>query len=483
MKSLLSAIVLALLATLILFPLPARAAESQIELKDINFVFLHGAGSNALSQQLLTDTVREKLPDYIREYEQANPGIKVRADTLNRSYPNNVDIETWADNIIEGVNKEFPDKKNLVLVGHSFGGKAALYLASGKRGNFADRIAAVVTINTPVRGLDNYYTTGGVAIDDYLQARFLTFDRGIMDSTVHYDSSEDGKIVGSTKNWLALVSAEGAPLSNEFDFGGFDPMPRDMDDTIVPITAQYSEGADVVYYGEHGHHDFAHSEELSGKLAGNILDYLFGKPVAYSVLVDRGIVEHMADLMPGTDSWEDVTRETLSSSGRLEHRNGSFFKWQQWEDVVDARLLRGQRGDFEVSRKSLPFLTGVAEARWMTDDPQDTRLYIRTRAAPRSRVSVEWAVYESPLLPSGIQRDHYEVEVITGTPFTNIKRVSWASDRSQDFRLRISSAAESPFRWFRAEWRVYGKEVRQRNIIDELKGRVYTSPPEQWWLE
>ncbi|HKJ89052.1 MAG TPA: hypothetical protein VKA48_11140, partial [Gammaproteobacteria bacterium] len=79
-------------------------------------------------------------------------------------------------------------------------------------------------------------------------------------------------------------------------------------------------------------------------------------------------------------------------------------------------------------------------------------------------------IYRRGLLAEG-QRDHYEVEIDTGTPLTTIRYVSWLSSDPGDLRLKINSEAERPFRWFRAEWRVYAKEARYRQIIDHIAAR------------
>jgi hypothetical protein len=122
---------------------------------------------------------------------------------------------------------------------------------------------------------------------------------------------------------------------------------------------------------------------------------------------------------------------------------------------------------------SFPLLTGIKESRWLNaDNPEDCRIYLQTRAAPRNSVQVGWTVYQQGLLPLGIERDHYEVEIATGTPLTNIGHVSWETADTRDVRLRIWSEAESPFRWFKAQWRVYFKESRQRKVIDEIPVQV-----------
>jgi pimeloyl-ACP methyl ester carboxylesterase len=440
-----------------------------VRVKELNFVFLHGAGGNVCSMQRLADSIMEQVPAYIAEYEQANPDTEVRADVLLRCYPNDVDIETWADNIAESVDEYMPGKRNLVLIGHSMGGKTALYAVANDIGGLADRTAMVVTINSPIRSLKQYYFTGGASLADYYLALGLFSDSGVSDSIVNYDSAEDGRWVAANKHWLAFIAGESAPFSPQFNVGGVDAMPHNMDDNIIPISAQHTDRADVVYYGEHSHNDFADSDEVSGSIAEQILRYIFGGEIECSVLVRGGRLEHAAGWLPGTDYWEDVVGEVLVSSGSLEHTNESFFRWQGWEDVVGEYPLGITRSSYRVVlKKRFPFVNSIEEVRWLNPyDTSDLQLYLKTRAAPRNSVRVDWETYRRGLLID-TQRDHYEVEIATGTPLTTIRYASWLSGDPSDLRLRISSEAERPFRWFKAEWRVYFKESRYRKVIDEL---------------
>jgi pimeloyl-ACP methyl ester carboxylesterase len=449
---------------------PAQSApDNSIQVKEFNFVFLHGVGGHAGALQLLGDSIMAQLPTYIFDYEQANPGTKVRVDTLHRYYPNDVDIDTWAKNIADSIEKHFPDKKNLILIGHSMGGKSALYAVAKNIGGLADKVVMVVTINSPIKRLQDYYFTGGGTASDYIRAQWLILNGGAADSVTYYDSSQDGQWVGSNKHWLAFISAEAAPLSDQFNFAGVDPLPRDMDDGIIPISAQYSDGADVIYYGEHGHSDFSEMDEVAESIAVQILRYIFGGNIDCSVFARSGSYEHKADWLLGTDYWEDIAGEILANSGKVEHKNESYTKWQEWDDVVGEFTLGGGRSSYRVNRVSLPFLTGVKKFRWLhPDDSEDSRLYIRTRAAPRSSVQAEWHIYQQGLLPVGMAREHYEVQMVTGTPLTAIKSVSWQTDNPCDLRLRIYSEAQSPFRWFKAEWKVYFKGSRLRQIINEI---------------
>jgi hypothetical protein len=407
---------------------------------------------------------------YILAYEQDNPDIDIQVDILNRCYPSDVNMQTWSGNVADSIGRHFHGKQNIILIGHSAGGKAALYAVAHNIGGITERVAMVVTINSPIKPLDGYYVTGGASVVDYCRARWLLADEGICDSISNYDSSEDGSWVASNKHWLAFVSSESAPSSDQFDFGGVDGWPRDMDDSTIPISAQYSDAADVVYYGEYGHSDFSESEEVAGFMAEQILNYVFGGTIECSVFVRSGTFEHKANWLLGTDYWEDIVGGVLVDSGRLEHMNESFFSWQEWQDVLGETPEGSIRSNYQVSLVNpLLFFTGVAESTWfVADDSQDCQLYIRSWAAPRNRVQVDWKIYRQGLLPEGTERDHYEVEIVTGTPLTTINYASWLTDDPRDLRLRIISQAESPFRWFKAEWRVYAKEPRERQIIDEF---------------
>ena len=243
-----------------------------------------------------------------------------------------------------------------------------------------------------------------------------------------------------------------------------------MDDQIVPISAQYADGADVVYYGEYAHGDFTELADVAGFLADQTLRYVFGGNIQCSVFAQGGAFDHKAAFFPGTEFWQDTVGEVLAGSGTLSHRNDSYFQWQEWADVVGGASPGSTRSSFQTTeKKSFPILTGIKQVGWLSpDDPLDGRISVITRAAPRSSVQVDWSVYQVGLLPSGIVRDHYEVEIDTGTQFTSIGQVGWETGDPRDLRLLISSQAPGPFRWFEAQWRVYYKESRQRKIIDSL---------------
>ncbi len=461
-------VILSLLCISLACPELAQAAtESTTKTKELNFVFLHGLNSNSSDLQLLEDSIVDRMPAYITNYKYDQPDMNILTNSLLRSYPNDVDINTWAQNMADGINKRFAGKKNLVLIGHSMGGKTALYAVAHNIGNLADKVAMIVTINSPIKSLVNYYYVGGDTALDYWGAQKFLSNKGALESLTNYDSSQDGQWVSTNKHWLAFISAESSPQSSQFDVNGVDPLPRNMDDVIVPISAQYADGADVVYYGEYGHGDFTQLVDVAGYLADQILRYIFGGNIECSVFARGGAFEHKAAILPGTEYWQDLVGEVLADSGTLTHRNESYFKWQEWEDMVGGISAGSARSTFQTAqKKSFPILTGIKQASWANpDDLRDGRISLITRAAPRSGVQVDWSVYQEGLLPLGIVRDHYEVEIDTGTQFTSIGQVGWKTSDPRDLRLQISSQAPGPFRWFEAQWRVYYKESRQRKII------------------
>ena len=171
----------------------ASAAESPVGVKELNFVFLHGGLGNPCGPQFLADSVLEQIPRYIHDYERANPGIKIKVNVMNRCYPNDVDVETWANNIADSIDEYFPVKGNLIFIGHSLGGKSALYAVANNIGNLAERTALVVTINSPIKSLDRYLVAGGGSFVTYCRAALWSTTRGACMSVATYDSSEDGR--------------------------------------------------------------------------------------------------------------------------------------------------------------------------------------------------------------------------------------------------------------------------------------------------
>jgi pimeloyl-ACP methyl ester carboxylesterase len=444
-------------------------SDKAVHTKELNIVFLHGMGGSSCSFQLLTDWITKRIEAYILVYEQSNPGIKIKFNMLSRCYPGYADIKTWANNVADSINQHFGNKNNLILIGHSMGGKTALYTVAHDIGGLADRVSTVVTINSPIKSLSRYYAPGGGSPLSYCRTGLLGTDQGVCSSVTSYDSSKDGAWVAQNKHWLALISGEGAPMSTQFDRGGVDVWPRDIDDGVVPISAQYSDGADVIYYGEYAHSTLGVSDEIAQYIADRIIRYVFGLSVECCVFSRSGTIEHDADWLLGKDKWNDMVGEVFAASGTLRHTNTSFTKWEKWDDVIGEAVLQTQRSHAQIQQLSLPILTRIQGAKWLdTNNLQDGRLSLQTSAAPRTSVELKWSIYDRGLLPEGTKRAYYEVSIKDGTPLTAIGEVSWTSVDVRDIRLLISSEAHSPFRWFKAEWRVFKLESRQKGIIDEI---------------
>lgn len=454
---------------------PARADDSAPSGRviELNFVFLHGLGGNTCTFQMITDKIDELLPLYTEGYTERNPGTTFEVNILARCYPGYLNIETWAENVAVSIQEHFGDKDNLIIVGHSMGGKVALYTVANNIGNLFNKTAAVVTINSPVRNLDRYYVPGGGPMLDYCQTTMLGSDEGICTSLAFYDSARDGLYIGETKHWLAFVSAEDAPLSRKYDRSGVDVWPRNMDDGIVPLPAQFSDGADVIYYGDYGHSDIGLEEEAANKVANNILRYIFGDPIECSVLARTGELEHEADWLLGTDYWSDIVGGIPLESGTITRRNDSFFKWEHWEDIVGEGIYEDKRAYSHITLDSFPLLTNIDRADWyVSENTSDFRLKIETGAAPLTTAEVNWTLFGKGYFELGRERTFYDVEITAGTPLAGIRQVSWlTADDPLDPVMWVWSEAQSPFRWFEAEWKIYQKATRYVALIEEISPR------------
>ncbi|UCC17155.1 MAG: DUF2974 domain-containing protein [Dehalococcoidales bacterium] len=452
---------------------PVHAEERPEVVKELNFVFCHGMGGNPCAFQNIVDRINELLPYFIDRYQEKNPGISVKVNTLARCYPAYVDINTWANNIAYSINNHFEGKDNLILVGHSMGGKTALFATAQNVGNITDRVAAVITINSPIKKLSDYYVPGGGPMADYCRTSQLGNDQGVCDSVAFYDSSSDGLKVSQGQRWLAFVSAEPSPLSPLYNQAGVDVWPRNLDDGVVPLSAQFSEGAEVVYYGEHQHSDVGAKDTTSLFLANNILFYVFGYEMEFSVPARTGIIKHEADWLLGTDQWSDIVGGVPTANGTITHRNSAFYKWQQWEDIIGECEAGDERSYSHVHLDSVPLLTSIRGATWVNSvNSSDCRLKVTTTAAPLTTVEAEWTVFSAGLLPEETPRSFYDIEIIKGTPLASIVVVNWWKDDPLNPVIWIRSEAQSPFRWFEARWTTYKKEYRNVNVNNDIPVKV-----------
>ncbi|UCD09020.1 MAG: alpha/beta hydrolase [Dehalococcoidales bacterium] len=463
----------AVFCTQFLIAQPVHAEGKPEIVKELNFVFCHGMGGNPCTFQNITDRINEILPYFIDRYQEKNPGISVKVNFLDRCYPGHVDINTWANNIADSINERFEGKDNLILVGHSMGGKTALFATAHNVGNITNRVAAVITINSPIKKLDDYYVPGGGPMPDYCRTTLLGSDQGVCDSVAFYDSSADGLKVSREKRWLAFISAEPSPLSPLYNQSGVDIWPRNLDDGVVPLPAQFSEGADVVYYGEAQHSDVGAKDTTSLFLANNIMFYIFGYEMEFSIPARTGIVEHEADWLLGTDRWSDIVGGIVTANGTIIHKNSSFYKWEKWEDIIGQCEPGDERSYSHVHLDSVPILTSIRSASWVNStNTSDCRLSVSTSAAPFTTVKADWTIFSAGLLPEETPRSFYDIEIIKGTPLASITDVKWWKDDPLNPVIWIRSQAQSPFRWFEARWSTYKKEKRIVNVIDDIPVKV-----------
>ncbi|MBN2239301.1 MAG: hypothetical protein JW712_05970 [Dehalococcoidales bacterium] len=470
-KKLISLCVLLLCLQLSIFQ-AVQAAPSTEVIKELNFVFLHGMGGNPCAFQSLADQINDMIPYFIDRYQEKNPGIQIKVNMLDRCYPGYVSIETWAKNIADSINEHFGEKDNLILVGHSMGGKTALYTVAHDIGAIADRVAAVITINSPVKKLNDYYVPGGGPMLEYCRTVLLGDDEGVCDSVAFYDSSADGLKISQEKHWLAFISAESSPVSSDFNQSGVDIWPRNLDDGVVPLTAQFADGADVIYYGQSQHSDAGEVEEISKNLSNFILLYIFGYPVDFSVPARTGIIEHEADWLLGTDQWSDIVGGIATANGTIVHQNKSFFKWGEWEDIIGDCEEGDERSYSHIHLASTPLISSISGANWVSENTSDCRLNVITRAAPLTKLEVEWTVFSAGILPEENPRSFYDIEITKGTPLASIIGINWWKDNPQNPVIWVRSQAQSPFRWFEARWSTYMKESRVVNIIDDIPEQV-----------
>jgi hypothetical protein len=175
----------------------------------------------------------------------------------------------------------------------------------------------------------------------------------------------------------------------------------------------------------------------------------------------------------GTDYWSDIVGGVPMESGTITHRNGSLFTWQSWEDVIGEGDYADKRAYTHISLTTLPLVSRISRAEWY--DPVNTgdfRLSVKTGTAPLATVNVEWTIFGKGYFELGRDRTFYDIEITAGTPLASIRQVSWLSaDDPLDPVMWVYSEAQSPFRWFRAEWKIYQKETRYITLIDDISPR------------
>lgn len=243
----------------------------------INLVFLHGFASSSSAMVLVRNNVIAGLRGYQLK------------DNLG-SYPNNVDVKAWAFNIGQRVNVNFPGKeKNVVLIGHSMGGKAAVYAVAHNSWGIANKVAMIFTYNTPYHRLDRYQVN--YRIPEGIKGGCRTIlkvlgigDRGVCESLATYDSVQDAANVRARGIPIyALFSGESEPLSNACNrlfkgkvSLGLDLYPSDRDDGFVPLDAQVVDGTTGIFYGP-----FCHTDHTEPDVAKTIANWIVARIVQH----------------------------------------------------------------------------------------------------------------------------------------------------------------------------------------------------------
>ena len=258
-------------------------AEVCMRPSQYNLVFLHGWMGEPVDFSHLAASVRSELEKRLPVGRDLIPDCS-----------NTEDVDTWAQSITAAI----PDSwSNLILIGHSMGGKAALR-ALAHNESLAERTAMLISINTPYRDLQRYNRS----ILTLCGARTLmTNDRGACSSLAYVDSCnfDAGAVINHRGiPVVALVSCELRASSRECDLIDFlqehipgyiaedianlpsDMFPNHRDDGVVPLDAQACPGMTVIPYGQSL--NYCHSD-----CTGRALDVVVAKIV-------RAIVERFA---------------------------------------------------------------------------------------------------------------------------------------------------------------------------------------------
>jgi pimeloyl-ACP methyl ester carboxylesterase len=448
---------------------------------ELNLVFLHGAPGEPLSMGPLETALRDSLAPKITAYEQSHPGMNIEVNTWIPDLDNDESVSSWANNIATFINDNLPNKENIILIGHSMGGKSAIYAVKNNVGGLQAKTLAVVTINSPIEEMDHYVTTGGFSIwENFCGAWFTlsghdtqTGDNGVCTSVAHHDSRDEAIWIAQNKHLLMFISGEdGGPNSTQCNSLIGDGLPRDQDDELFPISAQNVPEADVVYYGNYCHSALHDNSAATNFMAETISNYIFGDVIHCSVLVREGSYDNKADIYPGTDSWEDIRGDVLACEGSWIEETCNSIPTCSWNPIVGCNPCPGgdERSYCEVSKDpSSDLSTWINTYGWESSDVNDCRIYVDAGAAYRNWLKINWRIYGKGLLPTGTPRDHYEVRVIDADdPGTGTSWVRWETSAPNDCRIRISSWAWSPNYWIRIGWRVYKNESRQISLISDM---------------
>jgi pimeloyl-ACP methyl ester carboxylesterase len=336
----------------------------------MNILFLHGTPGEPFHMEPLKDKIEELLHEQGLELNHWNPDL-----------PNSDSLEDWSSNVANAIN-EWGTHERIVIVGHSFGGKVAIYAVYNDIGGMRDKVDTVITVNSPIRKYEGVYYNAYARSYRYPDFLISLFAKEIgcektdsLKDVFISDCTDEANWVANNKRWLSIVSGERYPNDKKCNWGNVDLFPRDMDDGLVPLSAQYTDQADTVYYGVYRHDAlFENLSEGGGRdiITEIIVKYLLGEELEYSVLTCSGEYHHRADIWPGKDVWDDEV-------GQMGTKERSHY-------------------EVEILPCTTP-LTGIESMEWKTPDPNDLRINIKSYAySPWMFIKIRWRIYHKTML-------------------------------------------------------------------------------------
>lgn len=343
----------------------------------IHIMFLHGM---------------PETPDVLMPLKERINSLFTSKDIiLDFWYPHLSDTESaevWASNIADEIQKWDPSGK-IVLIGLSMGGKSAVHLTAHEKYGVQDWIDSVITINTPLKSFNNFFNayTGY----HYPQIFLPLVGKSLMGyetpdgfiDIVTFDSSEEANWIASEKQLLCFISGEPNPTHPLFDDVRGEMFPRVMDDGAVPLPAQYTSKANVVYYGFKQHEAVFRDLEEAGScdiIASTIVDFLLGLSIERSCEVFNG------SLIVGRKHWFDEDEFTIS--------------------LGNTKELNAIRDHFEIQIHSDSSLVQKAEisADWSSEKKSDHSITIKiSNLFPFSSIRLDYKIFEK----QNVTRDSY----------------------------------------------------------------------------
>lgn len=332
-----------------------------------NILFLHGMPETPN----VLDPLKEKLEILFAEKDFL----------INSWYPHLPDAESvdvWAENIADEINKWSPDGQ-IVIIGLSMGGKAALHAVADDSYGIQEKIDIVITINSPIKKFQHFYNSFfgyfyPKPIIPLMATELMGYEKpdGLHD-VIFFDSTDEADWIAQEKRLLTFYSGEHHPADPLYDDDLGDMFPRVIDDGTVPTPAQYTDYSDSVYYGVHQHEAVFRDLSIGGArdcIAENISRYLLGEPVNFSVLIDSGVISHRTNPFTQDNSWTDSIR-------------------------VDTADEKRNQFMVQIKKGTCSFKAGVSDVYWETDEHSDTNLIIHSYALlPFTNIVFQWQIFE-----------------------------------------------------------------------------------------